>query len=109
MIGMHVRDSATRPGDCSAITGADAVTLRDIAAADGVSPALVVRHYRPKDGMREAVDDHVARVFEVMLAQISESSQAGRPLERGVLPTLAEVVARYLPAGGLTAVPPDRA
>lgn len=42
--------------------GPDAVTLRDIAAAAGVSPALVVRHYGSKDGLREAVDDHVVRV-----------------------------------------------
>ena len=41
--------------------GADAVTVRHIMAAAGVSPALAIRHYGSKDGLREAVDDHVAR------------------------------------------------
>lgn len=78
--------------------GPDAVPLRDIAAAAGVSAALVVRHYGSKDGLREAVDDHVARVFEVMLAQVSDPSVAGGPFGVEALPNLAEVVARYLPA-----------
>jgi AcrR family transcriptional regulator len=78
--------------------GPDAVTLRDIAAAADVSPALVIRHYGSKEGLREAVDDHVGRVFEVMLAQVSEPSDAGGPFDLEALPTLAEVVAASLPA-----------
>lgn len=78
--------------------GPDAVTVRDIAAAASVSPALVVRHYGSKDGLREAVDDHVARVFEVMLNQITHPSDAGDPFPVAALPTLAEVVTRFLPA-----------
>jgi AcrR family transcriptional regulator len=91
----RIRDEALR---LFGSHGPDAVTFRDIAAAAGVSPALVVRHYGSKDGLREAVDDHVARVFEVMLTQVSEASDAGGPFELGALPTLAEVVAEYLPA-----------
>jgi len=78
--------------------GPDAVTLRDIAAAAGVSPALVIRHYGSKEGLRDTVDDHVARVFEVMLTKISDPSDTGGPFELGALPTLAEVVAEFLPA-----------
>lgn len=78
--------------------GPDAVTVRDIAAAAGVSPALVIRHYGSEEGLRETVDDHVARVFEAMLAQISRPIDARGPFELGALPTLAEVVAAYLPA-----------
>ena len=77
--------------------GPDAVTVRDIAAAAGVSPALVMRHYGSKAGLREAVDDHVARIFEVMLNQISQPGDADSPFEAGVVPTLVEVVAKFLP------------
>ncbi len=78
--------------------GPDAVTVRDIAAAAGVSPALVVRHYASKDGLRTAVDDHVAQIFEVMLAQVTEPP-AGDVLDPAALPTLADMVAGNLPAG----------
>lgn len=78
--------------------GPDAVTVRDIAAAAGVSPALVVRHYGSKDGLRDAVDDHVARIFEVMLTRITDPRGAGGPFDPAALPSLAEVVAEYLPA-----------
>lgn len=77
--------------------GPDAVTVRDIAAAAGVSAALVIRHYESKDGLREAVDDYVARVFEEMLAQVSHPSDASGPFDLSAVPTLADVVATYLP------------
>lgn len=48
--------------------GPDAVTLRQIAAAAQVSPALVVHHFGSKAGLRQAVDDYAttafARVFD---------------------------------------------
>lgn len=78
--------------------GPDAVTVRHIAAAAGVSPALVIRHFGSKDGLREAVDDHVVRIFEVMLSQVSHPRDGGDSFEVGALPTLAEVVTRVLPA-----------
>lgn len=77
--------------------GPDAVTVRDIAAAAGVSPALVVRHYGSKDGLRDAVDDHVARVFEAMLSQVSRPDGAD-PFDPAAVPNLAELVAEQLPA-----------
>ena len=77
--------------------GPDAVTVRDIASAARVSPALVVRHYTSKDGLRAAVDDHVAQVFEVMLTQVTEPA-AGNALDPATLPTLADMVAGNLPA-----------
>src|ERR1017187_1218204 len=58
-----IRDEALR---LFAASGPDAVTIRDVARAAGVSPALVVRHYQSKDGLRGAVDDHVARVLEAV-------------------------------------------
>ena len=90
----RIRDEALR---LFANYGPDAVTVRDIAAAGGVSPALVMRHYGSKDGLRDAVDDHVGRVFEVMLNQISHPGAGGDPFEVGALPALADVVTRALP------------
>jgi AcrR family transcriptional regulator len=62
-----------------------------------VSPALVIRHYQSKDGLREAVDDHVARLLEAVLADMA-GSPAG-PFTPGSLPALAGAVTRYLPRG----------
>jgi TetR/AcrR family transcriptional regulator, regulator of cefoperazone and chloramphenicol sensitivity len=90
----RIRDEALR---LFGNRGPDAVTVRDIAAAAGVSPSLVVRHYGSKEGLRDAVDDHVARIFEVMVNQISQPRDAGNPFEARALPTLAEVVSRFLP------------
>ncbi|MBC3192286.1 TetR/AcrR family transcriptional regulator [Pseudonocardia sp. C8] len=92
----RIRDEALR---LFADHGPDAVTVRDIATAAGVSPALVVRHYGSKDGLRDAVDDHVAQVFEVMLDQVSGPPGAGDPFDPAALPGLAEIVADQLPAG----------
>jgi len=78
--------------------GPDAVTVRDIAAVAKVSPALVVRHYGSKDGLRTAVDDHVVQVLEILLAQATEPP-VGDALDLAALPTLADMVARSLPAG----------
>ncbi|MDX5317826.1 MAG: TetR/AcrR family transcriptional regulator [Actinomycetes bacterium] len=44
--------------------GTSAVTVRDIAAAADVSPALVLHHFGSKAGLEEAVDAHVAGVFD---------------------------------------------
>ena len=91
----RIRDEALR---LFAERGPDAVTVRDIATAAAVSPALVVRHYASKDGLRSAVDDYVARVFGVLLAQVVEPARGG-PLDPDALPSLAELVAAQLPAG----------
>ncbi|MFV9455334.1 TetR/AcrR family transcriptional regulator [Rhodococcus sp. NM-2] len=77
--------------------GPDAVTVRDIAAAAGVSPALVLRHYGSKDGLREAVDEHVARTFEAMLEQVSNPAETG-PFDAAALPAMTHAVIDLLPA-----------
>lgn len=91
-----IRDEALR---LFAVSGPDAVTVRDIARAAGVSPALVVRHYQSKDGLRDAVDDHVARVLEAVLAEIVPGPARGGPFDPVALPGLAGAVIRHLPAG----------
>lgn len=73
-----IRDEALR---LFAVSGPDAVTIRDIARAAGVSPALVVRHYQSKDGLRDAVDDHVARVLEAVLAEMVPGPASGGPFD----------------------------
>ncbi len=75
---------------------ADAVTVRDIAAAAGVSPALVLRHYGSKDGLRAAVNEYVVRVFEALLSTVAASSDPGVP-NSAEIQSLAEQVARQLP------------
>lgn len=90
-----IRDEALR---LFAERNVDAVTVRDIAAASGVSPALILRHYVSKDGLQAAVDEYVVRVFETMLRQAT-APEATAPFDVQALPSLAEQVARHLPTG----------
>jgi AcrR family transcriptional regulator len=88
-----IRDEALR---LFAERGPDAVTVRQIAAAAGVSPALVVHHFGSKDGLREAVDQHVLDLFDAMLGELT----AGRvqdlydPAASG---SLTEAIVAHLP------------
>ncbi len=61
-----IRDEALR---LFAERGPDAVRMREIAAAAGVSPGLVVHHFGSLDGLRAAVDDYVVAAFDSMLAE----------------------------------------
>jgi AcrR family transcriptional regulator len=74
--------------------GPDAVTVRQVAAAAGVSAALVIRHYSSRAGLIAAVDDHVVRVIETLLAQLTEPGDDGTRLT-----SLAAAVAAHLPPG----------
>jgi AcrR family transcriptional regulator len=91
----RIRDEALR---LFAERGPDAVTVRDIAAAAGVSPALVVRHFGGRDGLRAAVDEYVAAAFAAMLDQALATPDTP-PLDPAAVPTLAEAVTAGLPAG----------
>lgn len=73
------------------------MSVRDIAAAAGVSPALVMRHYRTKEGLRDAVDEHVAAVFETLLDQVTDP-HGTKPLDSKLATTMAEIVIAQLPA-----------
>jgi AcrR family transcriptional regulator len=77
--------------------GPDAVSVRDIAAAGGVSPALVLHHYGSKAGLVGAVNEHVAALFDDALAAMAE-----RPAELTQGPVAAGGVAELM----LTALPP---
>ncbi len=77
--------------------GPDAVSVRDIAGAAGVSPALVLHHYGTKAGLVSAVDEHVAELFDAALTALAE-----RPEELTQGPVAAGGVAELM----LTALPP---
>ncbi len=53
------------------------VGLREIAADAGVSAALVIRHYRSKDGLRAACDEHVlAEVRRVKMESVTSDTRS---------------------------------
>lgn len=64
-----IRDEALR---LFAEHGPDRVSVRQVAAAAGVSPGLVMHHYGSRQGLREAVDTHVGGVFDTWFAQAAE-------------------------------------
>jgi AcrR family transcriptional regulator len=78
--------------------GPDAVTVRDVAAAAGVSPALVIHHFGSKAGLRAAVDDHVGGVFDAMLDSLTEGG-LGDAITGGDPTSLAEAFAAGFPSG----------
>jgi AcrR family transcriptional regulator len=53
------------------------VTVRQIAAAAGVSPALVIHHYGSKEGLRAVIDERVAALVEVMLSDMEQAPAEG--------------------------------
>ncbi|MEX2504856.1 MAG: TetR family transcriptional regulator [Egicoccus sp.] len=53
----RIRDAAIT---CFAEGGVAATSVRTVAAAAGVSPALVIHHFGSKDALRVACDQHVA-------------------------------------------------
>jgi len=85
-----IRDEALR---LFAERGPDAVTVRQIAAAAGVSPGLVSHHFGSKDGLRQAVDAHVLALFGVMLGELTSADL----YDPGAAGSLAEAVVRHLP------------
>jgi AcrR family transcriptional regulator len=76
--------------------GADAVTVREIAAAAGVSPALVLHHFGSKAGLRAAVDEHVSdRLRDLVDGE--EASDTAREIATGSAASIGEIFARYFP------------
>ncbi len=79
--------------------GHDAVTVREIAAVAGVSPALVVHHFGSKDGLRGEVDRFAAEAFDSLFVELDEESLAQLLATGGVSASLAEAFAHALPPG----------
>ncbi|MGH7512701.1 MAG: TetR/AcrR family transcriptional regulator, partial [Gemmatimonadales bacterium] len=84
------------------------VTVRQVAAAAGVSPALVIHHYGSKEKLRAVLEERAAAFLESMLADLARISEEGGSatlaglfadrLERE--PALAGYVGRLLCDGG---------
>lgn len=96
-----IRDEALR---LFAIHGYDAVTMRQIAAAAGVSPGLIVHHFGSKDALREVVDHHVLATFDRVLAELATQATAdpggtGDLYEPAATGSLAEAMLAHLPPG----------
>jgi AcrR family transcriptional regulator len=77
--------------------GPDTVTVRDVAAAAEVSPALVMHHFGNKAGLREAVDEHVAQTFDAMLDTLTDA-ELHDALGGGDATSLAEAFLAGFPA-----------
>jgi len=88
-----IRDEALR---LFAARGPDAVTVRQIAAAAGVSPALLVHHFGSKEGLRQVVDQHVLDLFEAMFTEMTGES-AQDLYDPAAAGSLAEAIVRHLP------------
>ena len=100
-----IRETAMR---LFAERGAAAVTVREIAAAAGVSAGLVIHHYGSKDGLKEAVDRRAVAFFEEMIGEFGRLGQEGGgaslvELFAGRLesePTMVDYIRRLLLDGG---------
>lgn len=57
--------------------GWGAVSIRDIAAGAGVSPSLVVHHYRTKSRLRQAADQRAVEIFTELIAKVADLDDAG--------------------------------
>ena len=77
--------------------GHDAVTVREIAAAAGVSPALVVHHFGSKEGLRAAVDNYAAQAFDSLFAMGEQDLAEALTGDNWV--AIAEMFARAFPHG----------
>lgn len=69
--------------------GADAVSVRRIAAEAGVSPALVIHHFGSKDGLRAECDEHI--VEEVLGRKRTALEAQGGDLQSAMQRWLADV------------------
>ena len=89
-----IRDEALR---LFASRGPDGVTVRQIAAAAGVSPGLVLHHFGSKEGLRRAVDEHVLGLFDRMLEEMT-GEHAADLYDPEASGSVAEAIVKHLPA-----------
>src|SRR5512141_3078784 len=79
--------------------GPDAVTVRQIAAQAGVSPALVVHHFGSKDGLRAEVDAFAAQAFDAIFEVLPTEELAEMLAGGATTGSLGEAFARGFPPG----------
>jgi AcrR family transcriptional regulator len=100
-----IREAAMR---LFAERGAAAVTVREIAAAAGVSAGLVMHHYGSKDGLKDAVDRRAVAFFEEMIGELARIGEEGGSTSLAELfaarlerePVIVDYVRRLLLDGG---------
>jgi TetR/AcrR family transcriptional regulator, regulator of cefoperazone and chloramphenicol sensitivity len=90
-----IRDEALR---LFADSGPDGVTVRQIAAAAEVSPGLVLHHFGSKEGLRQAVDEHVLALFDRMLREMTGGDAGVDLYDPEASGSVAESIAKHLPA-----------
>lgn len=56
--------------------GEDGTPMRRIASAAGVTVGLVVHHFGTKDGLREAIEEHVVELFVEAIASAPSAGSA---------------------------------
>jgi len=79
--------------------GPDAVTVREIAAQAGVSPALVLHHFGSKDGLRAEVDRYASEAFDAVFEAMPADELAQVLAGEAPAGSLAEAFARGFPHG----------
>ena len=89
-----IRDEALR---LFAQQGPEAVSMRQIAAAAGVSAGLVVHHFGSNEALREVVDQYVLDTFDAVLGEMTGRA-APDLYDPAATGSLVEAVLRHLPA-----------
>ncbi|WP_068249504.1 TetR/AcrR family transcriptional regulator [Janibacter corallicola] len=97
----RIRDTAL---ELFAEHGEGMVTMRQIAEQAGVSPALVVHHFGSKDGLRDAVVEHVRAWLDDLIDRSSQPDVT-TDLAAGNWGSIAELVAPEALDGTLAAMP----
>ena len=100
-----IRETAMR---LFAERGAAGVTVREIAAAAGVSPGLVIHHYGSKNALKDAVDRRAVAFFEEMIGEFGRLGEEGGGASLVELfavrlesePAMADYIRRLLLDGG---------
>lgn len=81
--------------DCFARHGSDC-TVRMVAGAAGVSPGLVIHHFRSMEGLRAACDRHVIDAVRAMKSKAMAAGPAGLDLAAALRDEGVGQGARYL-------------
>lgn len=89
-----IRDEALR---LFSAEGPEKVTVRQIAAAAGISPGLVAHHFGSKQGLRQEVDQYVLDFFGAMLGELTGGGGAELLDPASGAGSLSEAFARHLP------------